>query len=110
MAKIKGYHAHVYYEAESKPRAERLRAALDERFDKIALGRWHDKPIGPHPTGSYQVAFGPDLLASLLPWLMVNRDGLVVLVHPLTGDDLADHRDFAMWLGASAELDLSALE
>ena len=108
MPEISGYHAHVYYDAESKPRAERLRAAVEEHFD-VALGRWHDKPIGPHPEGSYQIAFGPELFASLLPWLMLNRDGLVVLVHALTGDDIADHRDYAIWLGRSAELDLSAL-
>ncbi len=35
--------------------------------------------------------------------------GSPILVHPLTGNDLADHRDFAMWLGDSATLDLSAL-
>src|SRR5215207_8429945 len=37
--------------------------------------------------------------ARLLPWLMLNRDPLDVFVHPETGDDLADHRDHAMWLG-----------
>ena len=37
------------------------------------------------------------------------RAGLTVLVHPLTGDDLADHRDHALWLGDSRPLDLEAL-
>ena len=109
MPEISGYHAHVYYHAESKPRAEKLREAVAENFD-VALGRWHDNPIGPHPEGSYQIAFQPEQLASLLPFLMLNRDGLVVLVHALTGDDMADHRDYALWLGRSAELDLSVLE
>jgi DOPA 4,5-dioxygenase len=30
-----------------------------------------------------------------------------VFVHPLTGDELADHRDYTMWLGQSRPLDLS---
>ena len=105
---ITGYHAHVYYDAEEKPRAEALRAAIEARFD-VALGRWHDKPIGPHPRGSYQIAFGPEMLAALLPWLMLNRDGLVIFLHALTGDDMADHRDYALWLGPSEEIDLSVL-
>ena len=109
IAAIKGYHAHVYYDAESKPRAEHLRAAIEAAAFKVALGRWHDEPIGPHPTGSYQVAFAASLFAELVPWLALNRDGLTVLVHPVTGDDLADHRDYALWLGESAALDLSVL-
>ncbi|MGH7038660.1 MAG: DOPA 4,5-dioxygenase family protein [Stellaceae bacterium] len=30
---------------------------------------------------------------------MLNRDGLDVLVHPMTGDGLADHTNHAAWLG-----------
>ena len=46
------------------------------------------------------------LLASFLPWLMLNRDGLTILVHPETGDDLADHTDHAAWLGGILRLRL----
>ncbi|MGA8133977.1 MAG: DOPA 4,5-dioxygenase family protein, partial [Pseudomonas gingeri] len=35
------------------------------------------------------------------------RKGLVVFIHPLTDDDLADHRDHAIWMGAVRPLDLS---
>ena len=107
--RITGYHAHVYYDADSKEQAATVRAALAESFD-VQLGRWHDRPIGPHPRWSYQVAFAPDALADVLSWLMLNRQGLTVLVHPLTGDDLADHRDHPLWLGERLDLDLSALE
>jgi DOPA 4,5-dioxygenase len=33
-----------------------------------------------------------------------------VFVHPVTGDQLADHRDFAIWLGHSRPLDLSLFD
>jgi len=41
---------------------------------------------------------------------MLNRDGLTILVHPETGDDVPDHRDHALWLGAKLDLDISFLE
>ena len=50
----------------------------------------------------YQVAFAVAEFPRLVPWLMLNRDGLDVLVHPLSGDSLADHTRFAMWLGQSS--------
>lgn len=105
---IRSYHAHVYYDAAGKEAAARLRAEVERRF-AVEVGRWHDDPVGPHPTGSYQIAFAPEVFAALVPWLALNRAGLTVLVHPNTGDDLADHRDRAMWLGESRTLDLSVL-
>ena len=108
VAAITGYHAHVYYDAASRPKAARLREALDGAFD-VELGRWHDRPVGPHPCGSYQIAFAPELFGALVPWLALNRDGLTVFIHPETGDDVPDHRDHAIWLGQQQELDLEAL-
>ena len=92
-----------YYDpASTRDRAARLRDRVAEAFPKATLGRWHDERVGPHPRSMYQIAFPRALLASFLPWLMLNRDGLTILVHPETGDDLADHtdhwRDFAIAL------------
>jgi aromatic ring-cleaving dioxygenase len=106
---IESYHAHVYYDEASKPAAVVLRDAIEEHFD-IQMGRWHDRPIGPHPEWSYQVAFAPDLFAELIPWLALNRGGLTVFVHPNTGDDLSDHRDHALWMGAMPALNLSIFD
>ena len=103
--KPEGFHAHVYYDADSKPEAEALRAEIDARYD-VELGRWHDKPVGPHPFWSYQVAFKPELFGEIVPWLAMNRRDLSILVHPETGDDLTDHSTYAMWLGESATLNL----
>ena len=80
---ISGYHAHVYYDPDTKPMAERVREGLGVRFD-VVLGRWHDEPVGPHPQSMYQVTFAPDEFARVVPWLMLNREGLDVLVHPNT--------------------------
>jgi len=40
---------------------------------------------------------------------MLNREGLNILVHPLTGDSLADHTRFAAWLGTPQPLRLEVL-
>ena len=73
------------------------------------LGRWHDTPVGPHTQSMYQIAFPPALLASFLPWLMLNRDGLSILLHPGTGDAYADHIEHAVWLGSALPLRLNVL-
>lgn len=106
---ITGYHAHVYYDASNRAIAERCREALGRQFE-VVLGRWHDPPVGPHPRSMYQVAFGVREFPRLVPWLMLNRAGLTVLVHPDTGDPLADHRDHALWLGEKLALNFKALE
>ncbi len=73
------------------------------------LGRWHDEPVGPHPIAMYQVAFDVAEFERIVPWLMLNRDGLDILVHPMTGDAYLDHARNALWLGAPQPLRLEVL-
>jgi DOPA 4,5-dioxygenase len=47
----------------------------------------------------YQVAFGTEVFAAFVPWLMLNRGGLDVLVHPNTLAPRDDHLRHALWLG-----------
>jgi aromatic ring-cleaving dioxygenase len=97
---IRDYHAHVYYDpASTRETAERLRERVAAAFPAAQLGRWHDELVGPHLRSMYQIAFPRELLGTFLPWLMLNREGLTVLLHPGTGDDYADHTTHAAWLG-----------
>jgi DOPA 4,5-dioxygenase len=105
---IEGYHAHVYFDANSVEQARALRERISEEFD-YAVGRFHEKNVGPHPRWSFQIAFKADAFGTLVPWLAVNRKGLTVLVHGLTGEDIYDHTELVMWLGDSAKLNLTAL-
>ena len=105
---ITGYHAHIYYDRLTRPKAERLRRGIGERFE-ARLGNWHDEPVGPHPIAMYQIAFAAEEFPRLVPWLMLNRDGLNVLVHPQSGDSLADHTRYALWLGERLPLRLEVL-
>jgi aromatic ring-cleaving dioxygenase len=104
---ITHYHAHIYYDPNAtRDRAARLRERVAAAFPAATLGRWHDALVGPHPQSMYQIAFPREMLASLVPWLMLNRDGLIVLLHPETGDDYVDHTDHAVWYGAMLPLRL----
>jgi len=109
-AAIESYHAHVYFDGGSRERAQALREVLAARFPEASMGRFHEKPVGPHPMWSYQLAFGPALFDRIVPWLALNRGDLVVFIHPNTGDELADHRDHAIWMGAKMDLNLDALK
>jgi len=106
---ILSYHAHVYYDpAHTRNVAEALRQRIAERF-VVQLGRWHDLPVGPHTASMYQVAFDTERFASFVPWLMLNRDGLDVLVHPNTLAPRDDHLAHALWLGEKRVLNEASL-
>ncbi|WP_017315064.1 DOPA 4,5-dioxygenase family protein [Mastigocladopsis repens] len=107
--KITGFHAHIYFDPATRDVAARVREGLGARFN-VQLGRWHDKPIGPHPKAMYQVAFLPEEFAKVVPWLMLNREGLDILVHPETGDDVKDHMENSLWLGEKLELNIDFLQ
>jgi aromatic ring-cleaving dioxygenase len=104
---IAEYHAHVYYDPKkTRRRAARLRERVAVEFPRARLGRWHDELVGPHTQSMYQIAFPCGMLVAFLPWLMLNRDGLTVLLHPETGDDYRDHTAHAAWLGGVLPLRL----
>jgi DOPA 4,5-dioxygenase len=100
------YHAHVYFGADEAAQAAALCGAAGARFG-LAVGRVQVEPVGPHPVGSCQISFGQVDFEALIPWLEAHRGGLTVLVHGLTGQDLADHTDHAAWLGEPAPLNLA---
>ena len=110
-ARITGYHAHVYYDphdAQSRAAAMRLRQQVGERYTTV-LGRWHDEAVGPHPISMFQIAFEADEFPRLVPFLMLNRAGLRILVHPNTGNGYRDHAIHALWLGEPVKLKLEIL-
>jgi len=107
---IHSWHAHVYFDAASRDAAWALREVINaELADSIEMGRFHEKPVGPHPMWSYQLAFAAQEFSHVVGWLALNHGALDVFVHPNTGDELRDHRDCALWLGRSHVLNLAAL-
>ncbi|MHB0776962.1 DOPA 4,5-dioxygenase family protein [Halomonas sp. WWR20] len=103
------YHAHVYFDAISKVQAVSLCEQAGSSFP-VTVGRVHCKRVGPHPCWSCQLAFDRKTFDLLIPWLEKNRQGLNILVHGVTGDDLQDHTQHAMWLGDAVALKLSVFQ
>ena len=88
---IRNYHAHIYFDGPAQRGvAEALREEIAQRFS-VLLGNWHDRLVGPHLRPMYQVAFATAEFARFVPWLMINRRGLAVLIHPNTGHPKPDH-------------------
>ncbi len=106
---IKGYHAHVYFDESTLEQAKMLCEEAGKQFS-VTVGRIHQKPVGPHPSWSCQLAFSRSEYADLLSWLALNRKDLTILIHPLTGNDLLDHTDYASWMGEPQPLKLDVLK
>lgn len=107
---IDSWHAHVYFDAGTRDAARALYERLPARFPDADIGRFHERPVGPHPMWSYQIAFAAPQFAEIVPWLALNRAGLDVFVHPNTGDGRTDHSAHVMFLGKSYPLDLSIFD
>ncbi|WP_421850038.1 DOPA 4,5-dioxygenase family protein [Marinomonas sp.] len=104
---IKAFHAHLYYsDAAGVEMAKEVAEQAAELFE-IRVGRFHQKPVGPHPVWSCQLSFAAETFGKIIPWLMLNRQSLDVFVHPLTGNEYVDHTQGVSWLGKSYELDVS---
>ena len=109
-SEVSEYHAHVYFDESTRPLAAFLRDELAVRF-QVRLGRWKDGPVGPHPVPMYQVAFEPRVFYQVVAWLMLNRQGINILIHPISGyGHAADHAHRAIWLGEPLPLDIAFLE
>lgn len=107
-ASIHDWHAHVYFDAATRDAAWTLREIIEAALaGRMQMGRFHERPVGPHPMWSYQLAIGASDFPHVLSWLTLNHGALDVFIHPNTGDALGDHRDRALWLGRSHALDLT---
>jgi len=107
-ARITDYHMHVYYDPGSREQAALLREWVDARF-AVRMGRWHEGPVGPHPTAMYQILFSTDVFPFVVPFVMMNRMGLTILLHPESGRPRDDHTLNATWMGEVLPLNTEIL-
>lgn len=106
---IRQYHFHLYYDFSDIEKARFLANTISKNFE-VPIGTVWDRPVGPHPIGSCQVTVSNDLFYEILSWILINRDGIDFFIHPVTGNDLLDHTDYAIWIGKSYPLKLSIFQ
>jgi aromatic ring-cleaving dioxygenase len=109
MTQIKGYHAHVYYNADTRKIAEDLRETIIGKFT-VEPGGFSDEPRGPHPISQFNVVFQTEEFQKIVPWLMLNHEGLDILIHPLTESSYDDHSKNALWIGTPVPMRLDILQ
>lgn len=68
------------------------------------------EPVGPHTLAMFEVdILTPVHFGAFVPWLVINRGPLSVLLHPNTDDPLRDHTQRATWLGKEVPVDVGLL-
>ena len=106
---IRDFHAHIYFGPAEIGQAQALASEARERFG-IAVGHFHERPVGPHPRGSVQMTVPTEKFGEVATWLAVHRAGLTIFAHASTGNDLQDHSHNVVWFGPSEDLDLSLFD
>jgi aromatic ring-cleaving dioxygenase len=119
------YHAHIYYDADTRHLASALRDAFieltkvefssdDYAFGKtfadlVNVGRMHDGPVGPHTKPMFRIELHSSVFKLIVNHLMLNHGDLSVLIHPETSDPFKDHTLCTLWLGSKVPIDLTKL-
>lgn len=103
---MKRFHLHIYFKPTELEKA-RVLAGRAQRMHLFDVVKFHEHPIGPHPTGTIEGHFGDAAYSSVLEWVEANRGDFSTLIHQDTGDDFKDHTDGCSWLGQELLLDFS---
>lgn len=100
------FDAHIYFDEAHREKASHFRDKAIRMFEgkKVFVGEMIPEAIGPHPVPMFEINFPKEYFTEVVLWLMRERGDLSVLVHELTGDDLYDHTQAALWLGPAVEL------
>ena len=100
--KASEYHVHIYFDAQDaweRMQAQTLARELLHRFPGKVSGGQQVGKVGPHTRHNIEVDIKPEAFGEVVQALQMNSQGLSVLIHPRTGDELFDHQSAALWLG-----------
>jgi len=106
MHDLRDFHAHIYFDPDELGAAQTLAREANALFS-VAVGHFHERPVGPHPRGSCQLTVPRERFGEFAAWAALNRRGLTIFAHADTGDDFADHSAHVIWFGTSEPLNLS---
>ena len=118
LAPVLSYHAHIQFMPNnnaSVSTAKAVHAAFVKRFFPSAVAYctadFHQRelciwqsdpclgPIGPFATAQWAAFIPLARVGEVSGWLLQQRQGLSVLIHPNTGCNELDHSTWPMWMG-----------
>lgn len=100
------FHAHIYFNPSELEAAQALAKEAQALFG-VSIGRFHQRPVGPHPRGSCQLTVSREQFGPFAAWAPLSRSGLTIFAHANTGDDPLDHTAHVIWFGPSEPLNLA---
>ncbi|MCG2837299.1 DOPA 4,5-dioxygenase family protein [Photobacterium sp. WH77] len=94
------FHAHVYFDLPQLDLAEQVRQRIiaERKADILAIYPLVPRLVGPHDKPMFEMHFA-DNQTGFIDWLDQHREGLSVLIHPVSENELNDHTIHARWLG-----------
>lgn len=104
---FKAFHSHIYFDENKIVKAENFHKKFSQLSLPIQISKLIHKPIGPHPFPMFEVDFKGEHFLAMIHFMQENRDGLSILIHPLSGNEILDHTDHAMFLGKKEKLNLA---
>lgn len=106
-----GFDCHIYYYTYDEQETKFARALWERirrEFPELRIYKFWDRPVGPHTLAMFEVnIFTPAQFGAFIPWLVINRGPLSVLIHPNTIDEEEEERNHtqrATWMGAPLPL------
>ena len=71
---------------------------------------WYDTlPYSPFLTANWCIFVPEYNFTKTVQWMMLNHGNLDVMIHPNSGCEIYDHRDWPLWIGKKSEIDYRAL-
>ncbi|MBI3440594.1 MAG: DOPA 4,5-dioxygenase family protein [Proteobacteria bacterium] len=110
---VQDYDIHIYFESDapSKKTAGQVALEIKRLFPDAVLDIHRlDAKVGPHTAPNWAVNITPESFGEVVSWLQRHSEGLSILIHPHTGDEIADHTNSALWLGKPIELNIAFFE
>lgn len=109
------YHFHIYYDLSCRNQAKIIQDYFLSRQPNhdVSVGQMWDKLIGPHSKPQFALEYlqrdTNDCFKKIYDYLLLNRNDLSVLIHPLINDEVKAHTTMAVWMGNKLDLDLGKL-
>lgn len=99
-AKASEYHIHIYTRDGWE---DVVATSLAQELRNVARGKVSGAHkvgrIGPHTLENVEVDIAPEAFGDVVRFLQMNAQGLSILIHPRTGDEVFDHKQAALWIG-----------